>query len=815
MKDLRLTFFLSLLFCLGNLRLSGQEAQSLPLNITSNNQLFSRSESGTAKASVSGTNQISFIKDGSKTGESSAVIWIGDVPGRLKMTVGKNGSVCTSHTNSLTVYASSDNISYRQLGSFNHESGTVEFDQPLNKDDRYIRFYYDVTASGWFGLNYCAHGWIPTITITEPISFPSSVVTDTITGGASFTGKFTVNYSNPSGDLILISSDPNIVLQTTRINGVSGQEGSQEISYIYNPSVTGAKHADITVTDEGNNTYSKVLGLDIITVLPEAPSVEAADNIDLTSFRVAWQPVTNASSYLLTVTDADGDIVGEYNDFVVTEATSVDITGLVPGTLYKYSVKTKIEDFVSEASLVKEVMTLKPVIAPLVIETFESVAGISSLQTLTVGATDLYGDISVVISGDDAALFTLGEGEETIGKDADSKQLHITYTPVKPGTHTAKLTLVSEYAEPVTVVLNGTATLPAPTGLITTQVTPDGFFANWDAVMGATVYELTVVTVEGKPVDGYVAKEVDAGTVCQITGLSPATAYIFKIVAKYGEFVSPEAVSEMITTSVVPVIETPVIPKFTTEVSVVAEQQITISATDLYDDITVSITGADADKFDTDVLILDKSGLMQITITYESEEVGEHEAVLSLTSDYAQSVNVALNGTSSLAKPVIAVGDVCEGKIPVSWNVVAGAAEYHVTLYKGDVPVDGYDDIVTDETNFTFMDLTGSTQYFVVITATSGDYFTASEKIAVMTLPTGLSTASAEVVTVYPNPVVSNICIKGIVAKEAKIYSVNGQLLMSVFPVDNKIDVSSLVQGVYSILIKSDTDIVRLQFIKK
>lgn len=97
------------------------------------------------------------------------------------------------------------------------------------------------------------------------------------------------------------------------------------------------------------------------------------------------------------------------------------------------------------------------------------------MQTLTVGATDLYGDISVVISGDDAALFTLGEGEETIGKDADSKQLHITYTPVKPGTHTAKLTLVSEYAEPVTVVLNGTATLPAPTGLITTQVTPDGF----------------------------------------------------------------------------------------------------------------------------------------------------------------------------------------------------------------------------------------------------------------------------------------------------------------------------------------------------
>lgn len=815
MKDLRLAFFLSLLFCLGNLRLSAQEAQSLPLNITSNDQLFSRSESGTAKASVSGTNQISFIKDGSKTGESSAVIWIGDVPGRLKMFVNKDGFVCTSHTNSLTVYASSDNSFYRQLGSFNHKSGTVEFDQPLNKDDRYIRFYYDVTSS-FLGTNFCAHGWIPTITITEPISFPSSVVTDTITGGVSFTGKFTVNYSNPSGDLILTSSDPNIVLQTTRINGASGQEDSQEISYIYNPSVTGAKHADITVTDEGNNTYSKVLGLNIVTVLPEAPSVEADDNnIDLTSFRATWQPVINASSYLLTVTDADGNIVGEYKDFVVAGATSVDITGLVPGTLYKYSVKTKIENFVSESSSVKEITTLKPLIDPFVIEPFESVAGMPSLQTLTVGATDLYGDISVTISGDDAAVFTLGEGEETIGKDADSKQLHITYTPVKPGIHTAKLTLVSEYAEPVTTILNGTAVLSAPTGLVATQITPDGFTANWDAVMGATVYELTVVTVEGEPVDGYIAKEVDTATFCQITGLNPATEYIFKIIAKYGEFVSPEAVSEAITTSVVPVIETPVISKFATEVSVVAEQQITVSATDLYGDITVSIMGADADKFDTDVVILDKLGLKQITITYESEEAGEHEAILSLTSDYAQSVNVTLNGTSSLAKPVIAVGDVCEGKIPVSWNAVAGAAEYHVTLYKGETPVDGYDNIVTDETNFTFMDLTGSTQYFVVITALSGNYFTASEKIAVMTLPTGLSTTSAEVVTIYPNPVVSNIFIKGIVAKEAKIYSVNGRLLMSVSPVDNKIDVSSLVQGIYSILIKSDTDVVRLQFIKK
>ena len=1012
MKNFRLRFSLGLLLCLISLQLSAQTALPLPLNITSNDQI-SITNQDNASCSVDRKNLLSFSKPTgwTDTGNTTAIIAIADVPGRLKLSIDGASATCTDHKNYVKVYASADNADYRQIGgSFNHKDGTVTLDEPLQKDDRYIKFYYEVALGKFLFVSgsYCGHGWKVLVDVTEPISFPSATISETITGGMTFTGKFTVNYSNPAGDLTLVSSDPDIVLQTTRIDGVAGQEGSREITYTYNPSAVGLKHADITVTDEGNSTYSKVLGLDVTTNLPVAPSLEGIDNnIGLTSFKAAWQQVENASVYLLTVTDAEGNVIEEYSDYVVADAIPVDITGLVPGTLYKYSVKTQIGSFVSEASAIKDITTLKPLIAALTADAYTTVAGIPVLQTLTVTASNLYGDITVDISGDNAALFTLGEGEETIVKDADPKQIDITYTPaepgihtavltltseyaetvtvalngtanpaatdnltatsivpvgftanwdavanasfyeltvttaeggavegytakdmgletsceitgldaatayifkvvvksgdlasaesvsetvttlaapviesltvepyttvagtpasqtltvtasnlygditvdisgdnavlftlgegeetivkdadpkqidityapVEPGIHTAVLTLTSEYAETVTVVLSGTASLSGPAGLTATKITPVGFTANWDAVVGASSYELTVTTAEGGAVEGYTAKDMGQETSCEVTGLDAATAYIFKVIAKNGDFVSSEVISEQVSTLAAPVIDIPVVPAFETGVSVSAEQKITITASDLYGDIAVSITGTDADKFSTDIMTLDKSDIKQITVTYVSDEAGVHTATLILTTDYAEPVNVVLNGTASLAKPVIVVGDVLEGEIPVSWSAVTGAAEYHVTLYKGETPVEEYDNVVTDETNFTFTDLTGSTQYFVVVTAVSGDYSAASEKVAVTTIPTGVTPASADVVTVYPNPVASDLYIKGVVAKEVKIYSVNGKFLISAYPTDNKVDVSSLAQGIYSILIKSDAGVTRLQFIKK
>ncbi len=822
MKNLRPIFYGGMLLSLLSFQLSAQTAQTLPLNITSSDQLAITNQSP-AECSVRSKNVLAFAKTkvSTDTGDATAIVKLADVPGRLKLSIEQvtgASSACTDHKNYVTVYASADNSAYRQLGTYNHKSGVQTLDVPLQKDDRYIKFYYEVAEGKLIFISgsYCGHGWDVAIDVTEPISFSSPTVSETIVGGMTFTGKFTVNYSNPSGDLVLSSSDPDIVLQSTRIEGVAGQEGSREITYTYNPLSVGLKHADITVTDEGNSTYSKVLGLDITTNLPASPSLEeTVNNIGLTSFQAAWQPVENATSYLLTVTDAEGQVVGEYADYAVTDAVSAEVVGLLPGTLYKYSVKTKIGDFVSEPSVIKEITTLKPVIETLTADPYTAFVGTSASQVLTIGSTDLYGDITVSITGNNADLFTLAEGEDILGKDTEPKQLHVTYTPVLPGMHIAVLTLSSEYAEPVNVSLVGKATLSLPTELSATQITPAGFTANWNAVEGADTYELTVTTLSGDAVDGYTSKNMGAETSCQITGLAPSASYLFKVVAKKGIFASGEAVSEAVTTLILPEISTPVVSEFTTVVPTGVEQQIEISASNLYGNISVAISGDDAELFALGEETLDKDAeTKQLHITYTPVSPGMHTALLTLTSEYAEPINVMLTGTASMEKPVVVVGDIFENKVPVTWNAIAGATEYFVTLYKDGDVVEGYDNVKTTEANFAFEDL-ASAKYYVTVTAVSGDYSTTSEEVLINIISTGMDVASLGAVTVYPNPAISDLHIKGVVAKEVKIYSANGKLLISTNLTDNQIDVSSLAPGIYSILIKSDSGISRLQFIKK
>ena len=204
----------------------------------------------------------------------------------------------------------------------------------------------------------------------------------------------------------------------------------------------------------------------------------------------------------------------------------------------------------------------------------------------------------------------------------------------------------------------------------------------------------------------------------------------------------------------------------------------------------------------------------QLHITYTPVSPGMHTALLTLTSEYAEPINVMLTGTASMEKPVVVVGDIFENKVPVTWNAIAGATEYFVTLYKDGDVVEGYDNVKTTEANFAFEDL-ASAKYYVTVTAVSGDYSTTSEEVLINIISTGMDVASLGAVTVYPNPAISDLHIKGVVAKEVKIYSANGKLLISTNLTDNQIDVSSLAPGIYSILIKSDSGISRLQFIKK
>lgn len=87
---------------------------------------------------------------------------------------------------------------------------------------------------------------------------------------------------------------------------------------------------------------------------------------------------------------------------------------------------------------------------------FSATVGEEESATLTVSGSNLNGDISLALSGTDAAMFAVSPA--TISQNTASASVNITYNPTSAGSHSATLTISSADAADVTVALTGTAT---------------------------------------------------------------------------------------------------------------------------------------------------------------------------------------------------------------------------------------------------------------------------------------------------------------------------------------------------------------------
>ncbi|MBO6879439.1 T9SS type A sorting domain-containing protein [Winogradskyella sp.] len=85
----------------------------------------------------------------------------------------------------------------------------------------------------------------------------------------------------------------------------------------------------------------------------------------------------------------------------------------------------------------------------------------------------------------------------------------------------------------------------------------------------------------------------------------------------------------------------------------------------------------------------------------------------------------------------------------------------------------------------------------------------ASSTIEITTL--SVPSLSQDEVTIYPNPVVSNIHLNEQITEPVKIVSINGKIVLRVETNQRTIDVSKLSQGVYFLMYKNKIH----QFIKK
>jgi len=140
----------------------------------------------------------------------------------------------------------------------------------------------------------------------------------------------------------------------------------------------------------------------------------------------------------------------------------------------------------------------------------------SDSKTITVNGLNLTTDITLALSGADPTQFRLSTSTltQTDGSVTDAS-VTIYYEPTTFGSHAATLTLSSTGADDVTKTLSGAATwapLAAPVATAADPVSQTAFTANWNAVTGATEYELSVYKKSGQVAEDLFISEYVEGS---------------------------------------------------------------------------------------------------------------------------------------------------------------------------------------------------------------------------------------------------------------------------------------------------------------
>jgi hypothetical protein len=208
----------------------------------------------------------------------------------------------------------------------------------------------------------------------------------------------------------------------------------------------------------------------------------------------------------------------QYTDlpYIGTEIPSLpqDITGVVQ--MYNTTpqlIPRSVDDFSNTP-----ISTPFVSIAEAEVPALSAVTDAADTETITVNGLNLTEAISIGISGTDASLFsasptTLSPTDGTV----TDQTVTITYSPTAAGSHTATLTVSSDGATSVTRTLSGSATwapLDAPVATAASDVTLNGMTANWNAVSGATEYEVSVYTKTptALPTDLFISEYVEGSS---------------------------------------------------------------------------------------------------------------------------------------------------------------------------------------------------------------------------------------------------------------------------------------------------------------
>ncbi len=289
-------------------------------------------------------------------------------------------------------------------------------------------------------------------------------------------------------------------------------------------------------------------------------------------------------------------------------------------------------------------------------------AGGTATQTFTVTATNLEGNITLTKSGSNYSI-----DKTSISKNSDgtaSATVTVTFSPAAnvSQTYNGTVTLTSSNATSVTVSLTGKGVYNAPT--IAANPTSLSFTGN-----SGSTYTKTV-TVTGSNLQGNITAAIQ-NDVNGFYSVSPASfnAASQIVTVTWAPTAGGTSTANLVLTTTgtgantvtVPITGTAQGPTITANPTSLTfsgyatqtyTQTVTVTGTNLSQNITASLTGANI--YSIDKTSLTKAG-GTITVTYAPTDAGNTSATLTLSSTGASTVTVPITGTAQAATPTLIV----------------------------------------------------------------------------------------------------------------------------------------------------------------
>jgi hypothetical protein len=270
--------------------------------------------------------------------------------------------------------------------------------------------------------------------------------------------------------------------------------------------------------------------------LPAAPIANSATNRSCNGFRANWNIVSGATGYNVEVATSPSFGPGTTSTNITNGSTNfLDITGLVVGQTYYYRVRSTNE-CISAYSNTVTVAAVNVTDAPNVYvqpallkcnSAFVTWAAINTVSSCQITVTDVLSN-TVVYNNSNYAFGLLTINLTNLTPNRNYSFSITTNTPC-PATTTVNFT---------------TDNILAPIATVASNLSCNGFRANWNIVSGATGYYIDVATdpsfATNTLVSGYNNRNVANGSsnFLDIAGLAVNTTYYYRVTASKTECIS-------------------------------------------------------------------------------------------------------------------------------------------------------------------------------------------------------------------------------------------------------------------------------------